>query len=85
MDLGKLWDTVSAWGQFPSGIFVGICLAHKAYSKAFGFMEKTIEQIREEKKELRQTIVAQQDRIDILHDEVRSTIAQQPEKERGGQ
>jgi hypothetical protein len=48
---------------------VGIWLARGAFNQALKYMGQTHAGLLEEKKQLRETIEAQQKRIDLLHDE----------------
>ena len=80
MDFANIWGTIKEWGPFPSGIIIGIWLARGAYNKALDLMKNEIEQMRTEKQELRQTIVAQQERIDVLHDRMSGTTDNQREQ-----
>lgn len=64
---------VADYGPFPLGIIVGIVLAKFAYSDALSYTQKEKDALREEKKQLRETVDAQQVRIDKLHNEIYST------------
>lgn len=69
-------DLVAKHGPFPLGIFVGIILARMAYSKALHYLNEEKKALRIEKKQLRETVEAQQNRIDKLHQEAYPLIAQ---------
>ena len=59
---------VSGYGPFPFGILIGMWFASRAYRTALNYSDKEKDELREEKRQLRETIEAQQKRIDILHD-----------------
>ena len=61
---------MAGYGQFPAGIIVGILLARGAYSKVLQDSHSEKKEIRNEKNELRETIQAQQKRIDELHNQI---------------
>jgi hypothetical protein len=67
--MDKFIEIIAGYGPFPAGIIVGVWLARGAYNRALTYMEKITIELREEKKQLRETIEAQQKRIDLLHDE----------------
>jgi len=67
--MDKFIEIVSGYGPFPLGILVGVMLAKAAYSQALEYLERVNTALTEEKKQLRETIEAQQTRIDLLHDE----------------
>jgi len=70
--MDKFFEIIAGYGQFPFGIVVGIWLARGAYNQALKFMGQTHASLLEEKKQLRETVEAQQKRIDLLHDEAYS-------------
>jgi len=67
--MSEFFRIVAEYGPFPLGIIVGIWLARGAYSQSLRYSEKEKAELREEKRQLRETIEAQQKRIDLLHDE----------------
>jgi len=71
--LTTLIEAVAKFGPFPLGILVGIILARFAYRDALMYSEKEKTALREEKKQLRETVQAQQERIDKLHEDVFNT------------
>lgn len=65
----EFFHIIAGYGPFPFGIVVGIWLANRAYSQSLKYSEQEKSELREEKRQLRETIEAQQKRIDLLHDE----------------
>lgn len=70
--LKTITEAIVTYGPFPVGIVVGILLARFAYHDAMKYINEEKNSLREEKKQLRDTIEAQQQRIDLLHQQAYS-------------
>lgn len=63
-------ETLSQYGPFPLGVFLGIMIARWGFDKQVGYMNKTQEELQREKQALITHIETQNGRIEKLHDKL---------------